>query len=430
MLKKMLCSLFLLSISCGHGRLLVPTPALKSFEPAISAKESLMAGVATDIITPEGDSWLAGFDPWRRAYGVHDNLEVRTLCIKDIAGEIFCFVTADLIGFFYDDARKVEKAIKNPRVHVIVFSSHTHAGPDTIGMWGVPPFVSGRSETYIQKTINRMAKTVHDAIESMKPAVLSFGAIEVPNMSKNRREKEILDRTMSVFFVKEVMSGTTLAVVANFGCHPEVLKRNNHMITADFVWSFRTAVDKRFATTTLFINGALGGMVQPAGSWRRESDFVRVEAYGEKLAKYVWYTSSLAAPVDGDMPFTFAKRSVKIPLQNPLFFFAGLLGFMPERGAVLRGEITTEVNVLRIGHVTLVTFPGELVPELGLEIKKHIGAYGIVGTLANDEIGYILKEEKFYADLFDYERTMSVGPKADPILMEAVKNLLKHTKTP
>lgn len=65
-------------------------------------------------------------------------------------------------------------------------------------------------------------------------------------------------------------------------------------------------------------------------------------------------------------------------------------------------------------------------PELALEIKKIGGPKTQVWSLANDEIGYILVEEKFFTRTFKYEHTMSVGPDAGTIIMRSVTKLLKQ----
>jgi len=120
-------------------------------------------------------------------------------------------------------------------------------------------------------------------------------------------------------------------------------------------------------------------------------------------------------------------------LTNPLFQAAIQMGLltsvMAEKGAVL-----TEVNLLRIGPCWLATVPGELLPKLGLAIKGNLlraGARvaGIIG-LANDELGYLLPEEDFAfpEDPFNpgshYEETMSVGPQAGKLVVEAVQALI------
>ncbi len=115
---------------------------------------------------------------------------------------------------------------------------------------------------------------------------------------------------------------------------------------------------------------------------------------------------------------------MRLPMRNKQFIAALTLGLIPKSYDFLfSGSVHTEVNVLKIGPVTIVMVPGEIVPELGLRIKALYGPKTQVWSLANDEIGYILVDEKFQAPLFKYERTMSLGPKTGSLIMRDLKQL-------
>jgi hypothetical protein len=110
-----------------------------------------------------------------------------------------------------------------------------------------------------------------------------------------------------------------------------------------------------------------------------------------------------------------------------------MAGLLPKQIEV-QGEVVTETSLLRLGDCWLAGVPGELLPALGLEIKRRLrqgGAVtaGVIG-LAGDELGYILPQEVYVypRNPLDpgehYEETMSVGPEAGPRLMAAVARLL------
>ena len=416
--------------SCGYARhiRIAQESAIYPLKPNINAIAGYQAGVSKAVITPAHDSWLAGFLPWRSANGVHDDLEVRTVAAVDPTGKAYVFVTVDLIGFMYDDVMRLRQKISLPNVEIFVMSSHTHAGPDVIGFWGAPPFFSGRDEKYIDEVIDIIAKSVLVALNNIQPVSIYAGATDVINMSKNRRE-DYLDTELAVLDFHNGEIGH-IAILINFACHPEVLKENNYLITSDFVGAMRSHLDYELRGTTLFVNGSIGGSVSPNMAWNESETFARRDEFGEKLGEYALRAMSdisINTPLISK-PIVHIRRIIKIPLTNKFFWSAALLGIMPERGVILSGGyLTTEVNVLKIGNVTVVMIPGEIVPELGLEIKKMGGTKTQVWTLANDEIGYILKKEKFYTKTFDYERLMSVGPDAGSIIMEAVKQMLSES---
>ncbi len=98
-----------------------------------------------------------------------------------------------------------------------------------------------------------------------------------------------------------------------------------------------------------------------------------------------------------------------------------------------KGDIITEVNLIKIGPLWLATIPGEMLPKPGLALKASLreagaGIAGIIG-LANDELGYILPKEDFRYPLNPlnpgkhYEETMSVSKEMGAKVVEAVKSL-------
>jgi len=428
------CALLMVMLSCfscGYARLLrlphqsrvVPIPEMQYIQEPTAYW--YRAGVARAFITPRSDVWLAGFHPKRSAIGVHDNLEVRVLVLVDLQGNGIAFVTADIIGFMRNDVERVRKKVALRNMEIFVMSSHTHSGPDTIGIWGAPPFISGRDEQYMSEVIDIMSKTVFEAISNMRSVKIFAGSVNVSNLSKNIREPEILDTELSILSLIDVRTGASYALLVNFGCHPEVLKRGNLLITADMVGVLRSRLDDALGTTTLFVNGSLGGMVQPNIKWRDSEAFETNEAFGSLLATHVYDAIKKTTELRAEN-LIYCRKLLKIPLKNKRFILAALFGLMPHRGVFASGGyIETEVGVVRIGSVKIIMVPGEIVPELGIQIKKIGGAGTQIWSLANDEIGYILVKEKFHTRMFKYERAMSVGSDTGPIVMDAAKKLLE-----
>ena len=61
--------------------------------------------------------------------------------------------------------------------------------------------------------------------------------------------------------------------------------------------------------------------------------------------------------------------------------------------------VQTHVGACRLGDLLIVGAPGELIAELGLNIKDNLKTRGIkypvIGGLANEWISYILSEEEY-----------------------------------
>jgi putative sterol carrier protein len=88
--------------------------------------------------------------------------------------------------------------------------------------------------------------------------------------------------------------------------------------------------------------------------------------------------------------------------------------------------LTTEAHLFRVGNAVFFTMPGEVLPNIGFLLKKQLRAYGdpvfLIG-LGNDELGYILCEEDYWLDLYEYERSMSVGSQIGEQLIATAKQL-------
>jgi len=86
---------------------------------------------------------------------------------------------------------------------------------------------------------------------------------------------------------------------------------------------------------------------------------------------------------------------------------------------------------VRLGSVTIATFPGEALPEVGLAIKAALpGEHRLLCCLGCDEIGYVLEPGMFERKHYAYEQTMSMGRGTAPLLMQALADLDESAARP
>ncbi|TAL62189.1 MAG: hypothetical protein EPN88_13630, partial [Bacteroidetes bacterium] len=81
--------------------------------------------------------WIAGFGHRRAAAGIHDDLWARTIVIDDGQTRL-AIVSLDVIGLMNNSVNDVRKMI-SPEAgisYVIIASTHSHEGPDLLGLWG------------------------------------------------------------------------------------------------------------------------------------------------------------------------------------------------------------------------------------------------------------------------------------------------------
>ena len=396
------------------------------------AADRFSVGYAQHTITPslERQVYLAGFGQNRRAQTVHDDLYVRALAMV-LEDTHVVLAALDLLGLSRNHCQEIERRVdeRAPGTRLILACTHTHHGPDTLGLWGPDTTTSGADPDYIASLKDTVVDTVLAALGQSQLARLRSASVHVPGVAKNARDPQIVDDELTCVQCCHPESGATLATMLIFPCHPEVLWEHNPHITSDYPGFLRRRVEAETGAPSLFFAGALGGMMTPDV---QDHSFEEAEAMGDTLAQ-----AALGA-LRGVQATTVevlehARREFAIPMKNPLFQLAMAGGLLPD-ALTDEGMVSTEANLLRIGPVWLAGVPGELLPKLGLAMKadlRQAGAQvaGVVG-LVNDELGYILPQEDYVypEDPFEpgdhYEETMSIGPEAGPRLLAALRAML------
>ena len=394
----------------------------------------LYAGYAQRTITPALDRpvFLAGFDPNRRATHVHDELWVRALAL--VLGDTrLLLACVDVIGLTRQHCLEIQQRLAQrwPDTALIVACTHTHHGPDTIGLWGPDQTRSGVDLNYLNHLKKVVADCCWGALHVLTPVTLRTATVAVPAVVQNLRDPAIVDDELTCLqWVDRV--DKVFATLLIYPCHPEALWRDNTAITADYADSLRRTVEAATGAPALFCVGALGGMLSPKVA---EHSFAAAETMGALLGNAA-VTALQGQPSYTVSGLTHHQRAFTIPMANPIFQMAITQGLLPNI-VQADGTVLSEANLLRLqcaeGDVLLATVPGELLPKLGLALKAQMRAAGaataaIIG-LANDELGYILPAEDFHfpADPFapadHYEETMSIGGEAGPALMDALAAL-------
>ncbi|HOU13545.1 MAG TPA: hypothetical protein PKZ84_10545 [Anaerolineae bacterium] len=393
--------------------------------------EHLTIGYAQSTITPSlaRPVYLAGFGRNRVAQSVHDDLYVRALALR-YGDTRLALAALDVIGLFRHHCLEVAERVtaQVPGARVILASTHTHHGPDTMGLWGPSYFKSGVDPVYMRELKDTLTATLVAALAAPQPANLRSAAVHVPGVAKNARDPNIVDDELTCLQFCAPDDGKPLVTVLIFPCHPETLWYDNPHITADYPGFLRAQVEAATGAPCLFFSGALGGMMTPDV---QEHTFAAAERIGHTLAQAALTALSGVAPAPVDR-LTHTREVYRIPLRNPLFKLSRLLGVLP-REAVPGRTVMTEANLIKLGPVTLATAPGEVLPKLGLALKADlkqtgVAVAGVIG-LANDELGYILPAEDFryprnpFKPGEHYEETMSIAKEAGSTLMQAWQEL-------
>src|SRR5690606_33289150 len=99
----------------------------------------------------------------------------------------------------------------------------------------------------------------------------------------------------------------------NFACHPTILDGNNTLISADYPSGFYKYMKSKIGGINLFLQGAIGGWVQPEHVPR---NFETAEKKGSELAQSVLTALQSSAKPIACNDINFRSKVFEIPVRN------------------------------------------------------------------------------------------------------------------
>jgi len=438
----------------------------------------LSVGFAEVDVTPTLDPakpvYIAGFGHNRAATKVHDPIMARAVVLSDGKQKV-ALVCVDVVGLFNSVAESVRKQLEG-FAYVCVSSTHNHEGPDTLGLWGKSPFVSGVDKGYMKEVEAGIVTGIKNADKAMKPATARIGTVNAPELLHDAREPYVKhDDLVAIRF--EATDGKPVGVLVQWNCHPETMDSKNTELTADYVGTTVAELRKSQGCPVAYFTGTVGGLMtslhvpvkNARGDELKDGTWEKTEEFGRLVARAAEKALKDAKPVTLT-PIEARQKVVHIPVANELYKIGWRVGVLertfyvwdkdpypakPEVTTDLTkpGAIRTEVGYLKLGDVDVAVIPGEIYPELVLgkvqdppdagadfadaPVEPSIygqlkGKYKMLIGLGNDEIGYILPKRQWDAKApFCYGRKKaqygeenSVGPEAGPVLCQAFKELV------
>ena len=390
--------------------------------------KKLFVGASEFSITPEPGAYIAGGKNNRIIKGVHDSLFVKALVLSDDSVSI-AFLSFDCIGLLYPTLQEIRKeaALRIPDKdlnpsNIVMSSTHTHSGPDVVGIWGPDPLTSGVDSIYMKNLVNTSVKAILAALKKRQPAIIKYAVTEhgedwVFNISDSAN----LDRSLSILQFENT-EGKSIATLTNFACHPTIMDGATDLVSGDYVGAMYNYLDQKFGGVNLFIQGAIGGWVQPEYEKKR---FDNAKNRGEELGRAV--EVALREPkIMNSSKLSYRALDIKLPVSNEGFRQLSAAGVI-ERDIV--DSVVTELAWFTIGDAQFVTHPGETTPTHSFETKKLMQNHGpkfVIG-LGMDALGYILTPDFYDQDAklkhTGYLTYMSIDKNAGTIMMEGIRKL-------
>jgi hypothetical protein len=448
----------------------------------------LYAAAGSAIISPTGENhpctiYLGGTGRNRVAKGVHDDLQATALVLEH-DGQPFVLVELDLVGLDASDVALFAAALAPYGVdpaHLVVASTHTHAGPDTMGIWGPDATTSGRCPAYIGWLVDTVTALVKGLAPAMVPVSLAVTEAQVdepgsdfPALVRDFSDPFVIHNRLGVASFKDE-AGAAVATLVNWHAHPETMIGSDR-VAADFPRYLRRAVEKAVGGTCLYLSGTLGGLQVPLDlkvpQYTPEGQPVLVEgekvyvaandevkewSLGYALAGYVLAALEGATPVPAP-GISVETVTVTLPVTNPNIYIMNKLALVnpmdlettsaPECHKY--GCLHQAVSMLSLGTLHLLALPGEVLPESSLgrpdltvtydqpwepvtypamsgwREALPAGHYLLEIGLANNEIGYIVPRADWLPPSHPnaYCQSVALGIDVETRLHAAVLDLL------
>jgi hypothetical protein len=446
------------------------------------AADELHAGFAETDITPTVDGkkpvYIAGFGQNRKATGVHDPLKARAVVLRH-AKERLALVSIDLVGFFHENVTHVREQLPG-FTYVLVSSTHNHEGPDTLGLWGPNPFVSGVDPAYLKTVEQQIVKAVRAADQAARPVSARIGTAQAPELLHDSREPYVKhDELVALQFLDR--DDKPAGVVVQWNCHPETLDDKNTQISADFVGYTVKRLEETYHCPVVYLTGTVGGLMtslkvevkDEKGEALADGTFAKTERYG-RLVGQLAERALKGGKAVRLTPLQVRSRLVFLPIDNHLYLLGRRLGVLKRPAFLWAGDpdqaetapagasdkqlaLRTEIAWLRLGELDVACIPGEIYPELVLDrvqeppdpgadfprapiepaiYKQLAGPYRMLIGLANDEIGYLIPKRQWDVQppfcygrkKAQYGEMNSVGPETAPLVCEAFRQLVRGKK--
>jgi neutral ceramidase len=443
----------------------------------ITAQETIRAGAAQVVITPESGAPLAGYYSFRTADGVLDDIYAKALVLES-GGTKVALVTLDLISFPRAVAlaarTAVEKETGIPTTHVMISATHQHTGPvlsrestrDDLDGGGSSP-----AKTYTEGLPALVARSVREAADRLTPARLKATRTQVENLAYNRRfwmadgtvgwnppklSPDIVapagphDPEVGIM-VLETLDKTPrpLACYVNYAMHPDTT--GGMKISADYPgWLARTIAQVHGPEmVTLFANGCCGNLNHRNVWWAdRQQGPAESARLGSILAGAVcaaWPSLHeiaasplrsrselvhLPLPIITEVDRAEARDELRRTREKQGKFMAQVKAFRVldvEERAGRPWEL--EVQVIALGDdIAVVSLPGEIFVELGLTIKAASPfRHTFIAELANGSIGYIPNRSAYAEGNYEVVSSRAAEGSGE-MLVDAAVRLLNELK--
>lgn len=399
-------------------------------------------GAAKADVTPADltNFYLGGYGigPVHEAQGVLRHIYFRVIAIRGPGGGQVVIGALDSQGYsvayqqgpygFRDVENDIQAKLGIPADHIILQATHSHNGPDEIGVWGGVP------DAYLQFVTTQMKSAITSAVQSERPAHLHVGTADMTGYSgtfgsgsdaTNTGDNTDYPMDEQLRALQAVSpSGHVIATLVNYSSHATVYGPLNKVSPdwpgatatylegdeADMPGGLRYGYPGSIAIVTV---GAMGH-TWPSGIPARDraraldpaqasDDNYGADSYGNAVARKAltalsashgfWVSQTSVGGTEQMVNVENTNPVLLIGVNEP-FNSTPLGGYKVYRsnappwayGDVLSSPVTAD----RVGDLAFLAVPGEPYPSIKFSLGRDVGArVSFIFGLAQDQLGYV-----------------------------------------
>ena len=417
--------------------LAAPASAATSANAPRGAARFYVAAAKADITpTDLTGVYLGGYGigPVHPAQGVLRHIYARVLAVRDRDGNQVVIGAIDSQGYsiayqqgpygFSDIEQDVSQQLGIPASHIILQATHSHNGPDDIGVWGGVP------DSYLAYVKAQTEAAIREAVAGEQPATLRWATANMAGFSGTFGSDTDSSHTGdNVDYPPDnqlralqalTPDGRVIATLVNFSTHPTIYGPLNKVApdwpgaTATFLEhdeiGIPSSVQYGYPGSVAVVTVGALGHTWPAGIPRGsdpavdpspKSDNGPADDYGNAVAR-VAMSALRSTP-------TYLRRSTVSGVSSPIDVAnTNAVLFVaqnePANSTALGGYHIMRANTppwdygdvyvaplvaLRIGDLPFFSVPGEPYPSLHASLASEVHApAAFVFGLAEDQLGY------------------------------------------
>jgi hypothetical protein len=389
----------------------------------------MKAGTASADITPPLGIVPQGHGTAIPSHSVLAPLEVRCVAFED-SGAAAAIITLDVIGATLELTQRIRGLVQDACGitvdAILVASSHTHCAPPMLPLAGLSP-----DPDYVQRIVDAAVDCAVAAQQNLQPVTMGLGAGSA-HFNINRRPISgkytgdvlgalepnfggIVDRRARALRIDNE-AGEPVIVLFHFSCHPTTLGGTEGFISPDYPGLARNGIEQALGCRALFLPGCFGNIrpriLDEAGEFAPATES-QLRAVADELASSVVATvRALRTEVRAGIQHRVAD--IAVPFEAPVGP-AKLEAYIADesdtamarlmrnwaigvQSAVEADKVPTaessQMQMLKIGPLTIVAIPGEPVQEIGHAIEAEWDGTATCEELwpcgyCNDLIGYL-----------------------------------------